>query len=143
VGTITTTQAGGDGGRILKARTVRHVDPVSEALANALSAVPPLRYIKIFPGRLSASNDLSADGRKNPVVTVGAEGIVGVELLVDAESRVVQFYTITSTAKGCGRKIVAAVVAATPADWQLVVVMDWSGGFWRRMAEDHPRLVIF
>jgi uncharacterized membrane protein len=76
-------------------------------------------------------------------VTVGADGIVGVELLVDAESRVVQFYAITSAVKGCGWKIVAAVVAATPADWQLVVVMDWSGGFWQRMAEEYPRLVIF
>jgi hypothetical protein len=39
--------------------------------------------------------------------------------------------------------MVAAVVSATPPDWQVVVPMDWSGGFWRRMAEDHPRLVIF
>ena len=127
---------------VFKAHSVRRVDPVSAGIAEALKGVSPLRYIKLFPGRLAASNVLSADGRRNPVVTVGAEGIVGVDLLIDPESRVVQFYAITSAVKGCGRKIVAAVVAATPADWHLVVVMDWSGGFWRCMAEAYPRLDI-
>ena len=89
------------------------------------------------------SGVLSTDGRKNPVVTVAAEGIVGLELLIDPETRTVQFYAITSAVKGCGRRMVAAVVTATPPDWQLVVVMDWSGGFWQRMAEEYPRLVIF
>lgn len=137
------TAVAGDGPQVYKAHTVRRVDPVSAGIAEALTGVAPLRYIKLLPGRLAASNVLSTDGRKNPVVTVGAEGIVGVELLIDSESRVVQFYAITSAVKGCGRRMVAAVVAATPPDWQLVVVMDWSGGFWQRMAEEYPRLVIF
>jgi hypothetical protein len=131
-----------DGAQVFKAHSVRRVDPVSAGIAEALKAVAPLRYIKLFPGRLAASNVLSSEGRKNPVVTVGAEGIVGVELLIDPETRVVQFYAITSAVRGCGRKMVAAVVEATPADWHLVVVMDWSGGFWRRMAEAYPRIVI-
>lgn len=95
------------------------------------------------PGRLSASNRLSTDGKKNPVVDVGAEGIIGVELLVDSETQVVQFYAITSAEKGCGRQRVQAVVAATPADWLLAVPFDWSGGFWTRMAEDYPRLEVW
>jgi len=131
-----------DGAQIFKAHSVRRVDPVCAGIAEALKGVAPLRYIKLFPGRLAASNVLSSEGRKNPVVTVGAEGIVGVEILIDPETRVVQFYAITSAVKGCGRKMVAAVVAATPADWHVVVVMDWSGGFWRRMAEEYPRIVI-
>ncbi len=137
------TAVAGDAPQVYKARTVRRVDPVSAGIAEALKGVAPLRYIKLLPGRLAASNVLSTDGRKNPVVTVGAEGIVGVELLIDTESTVVQFYAITSAVKGCGHQMVAAVVAATPPDWQLVVVMDWSGGFWQRMAEEYPRLVIF
>ena len=121
------TAAPGDTAEVCKARTVRRVDPVSAGIAEALKDLAPLRYIKLLPGRLAASNVLSTEGRKNPVVTVGAVGIVGVELLIDTESRVVQFYAITSAVKGCGRQMVAAVVAATPPDWQLVVVMDWSG----------------
>lgn len=131
-----------DGERIRKAQTVRRVEPVYEYLAIALAAIPALRFVKLFPGRLSASNRLSTDGKKNPVVAVGAEGITGVELLVDAEIHVVQFYAITSAEKGVGRQIVETVVGATPAGWLLAVPMDWSGGFWERMARDHPRLQV-
>jgi len=131
-----------DGERIRKARTLRRVEPIYEHLALALAAIPALHFVKLFPGRLSASNRLSTDGKKNPVVVVGAAGITGVELLVDADIHVVQFYAITSTEKGVGRQMVAAVVGATPADWLLAVPVDWSGGFWQRMARDYPRLQV-
>ncbi len=42
--------------------------------------------------------------------------------------------------KGCGRKMVEAVVDATPPDWLVAVPLDWSDGFWQRMARDYPRL---
>jgi hypothetical protein len=131
-----------DGERIRKAHSVKRVEPIQERLAIALGAIPELRYIKIFPERLAGSNVLSADGKMNPVVQVGAEGLVGVELLIESESQVVQFYALTSAVQGCGRKIVGAVVSATPEDWHLAVLLDWSGGFWRRMAEAYPRLRI-
>jgi hypothetical protein len=129
-----------DGERIRKAQTLRRVEPIHEHLAVALAGIPALRFVKLFPGRLSASNTLSTDGKKNPVVIIGAEGITGVELLIDADSRVVQFYAISSAERGCGRRMVEAVVGATPADWFLATPMDWSGGFWQRMARDYPRL---
>jgi len=132
-----------DGERIRKAHSVRRIEPTFQRLATRLAQIPELRYIKIFPQRLAASNVLSRDGKKNPAVEVGAEGLVGVELLVDPSTKVVQFYALTSAVKGCGRKMVEAVIDATPEDWQLAVVMDWSGGFWQRMAQEHPRLVVF
>ncbi len=39
--------------------------------------------------------------------------------------------------------MVAAVVEATPEDWSLAGVMDWSGGFWEKMREEYPRVMIF
>jgi hypothetical protein len=132
-----------DGERIRKAHSVRQIDPIFRYLAIGLARIPELRYIKIFPERLAASNVLSEDGKKNPVVKVGAEGIVGVELLIDESTRVIQFYALTSAIKGCGRKMVEAVVAATPEDWHLAVVFDWSGGFWRKMVAENPRIVVF
>ena len=132
-----------DGERIRKAHSVRQVPRIFEHLAIGLAQVPELRYIKIFPERLSASNIISEDGKKNPVVQVGAEGIVAVELLIDTTTQVVQFYAITSAVQGCGRKMVKAVIGATPEDWHLAVVFDWSGGFWQRMAQDYPRIVVF
>ena len=131
-----------DGERIRKAHSVRRIDPIFQDLAVGLARIPELRYFKIFPERLTASNILSQDGKKNPVVKVGAERLVGVELLVDESTKVVQFYALTSAVKGCGRKMVQAVVGATPEDWHLAVVFDWSGGFWRKMMAEHPRLVV-
>jgi hypothetical protein len=132
-----------DGERIRKARTLRRAEPIYEHLALALAAIPELTFIKLFPGRLTASNRLSTDGKKNPVVVVDGEGITGIELLIDVDGRVVQFFAITSAVQGCGRRMVEAVVGATPDDWFLAVPMDWSGGFWERMARDHPRLQVF
>jgi hypothetical protein len=131
-----------DGERVRKAHSVRRIPPVIQNLATGLARIPDLRYIKIFPDRIAASNVLSVDGKKNPVVVIGAEGIVGVELLIDVPNKVVQFYALTSATKGCGRQIVEAVVGATPEDWLLAVLMDWSGGFWDRMAQDYPRLSV-
>jgi hypothetical protein len=129
-----------DGERIRKAHSVKRIDPVIRSLATALACIPELRYIKIFPERIAASNVLSEDGKKNPVVTIGAEGMVGVELLIDVPSEIVQFYAFTSDQQGCGRQIVDTVVGAVPADWFLAVLMDWSGGFWQKMAQEYPRL---
>jgi hypothetical protein len=66
-----------------------------------------------------------------------------VELLVDLAFKTIQFFSIVSFKKGNGRKMVAAVVDATPEDWSLAVVMDWSGGSWEKMREEHPRIIIF
>lgn len=129
-----------DGARVRKAHSVRIIPPVFQSLATSLARIPDLRYVKIFPDRIAASNVVSDDGKKNPVVTVGEEGIVGVELLIDVPNEIVQFYALTSATKGCGRQIVDAVVGATPEEWFLAVLMDWSGGFWQKMAQEYPRL---
>ncbi len=129
-----------DGERVRKAHSVRSIPPLFQSLAISLADIPDLRYIKIFPGRIAASNVLSDDGKKNPVVIVGEEGIVGVELLIDVPNKILQFYALTSATRGCGRQIVNAVVGATPEDWFLAVLMDWSGGFWQKMAQEYPRL---
>lgn len=131
-----------DGKRILKATNVRKVHPVYLELAKSLSHINKLKYIKIYNGRLCASNLLSKDKKKAPVTKVGKEGITGVELLIDQENNVIQFYSLTSAQRGYGRKIVGAIVEATPDDWLLVVPMDWSGGFWDRMVEEYPRIVV-
>lgn len=132
-----------DGKRIFKASNVRKIHPVYLELAERLTHVDQLQFIKIYNGRLCASNLLSENKKKEPIIKTGKAGIVGVELLIDSEHRTVQFYSITSSQKGYGRKIVAAVVAGTPNDWVLVVPMDWSGGFWDSMRAEYPRITVF
>jgi hypothetical protein len=134
-----------DGDRVFKATNVKikTIHPIFLELAESLSNVPILRFIKIYNDRLCASNLLSNDGKKEPIVDTSRTDLVGVELLVDPAFKTIQFFSIVSFKKGNGRKMVAAVVDATPENWSLAVVMDWSGGFWEKMRKECPRITIF
>jgi len=117
-----------DGNRVFKASNVRKIHPVTLALAKGLSKIDSFSYIKIYNDRICASNQLSCDRKKEPITKTGQDGIIGVQLLIDPDHRVAQFYSLTSFEKGNGRRIVESVVQTTPEDWVLVVPMDWSGG---------------
>lgn len=65
------------------------------------------------------------------------------ELIIAPDISTVQFYSLVSSQQGYGRKIVDAVVQGTPDDWNLVIVMDWSGGFWDRMRAEYPQIIVF
>jgi hypothetical protein len=132
-----------DGKRIFKATNVKKPHPVFLDLAESLSHIDALNYIKIYNDSLCASNHLSTDKKKHPVTTMNEEGIIGVELLIDPDISTVQFYSLASSQKGYGRKIVDAVVRGLPDDWNILVVMYYSGGFWNKMIEQYPRIVIF
>lgn len=132
-----------DGNRIFKATNVKNPHSVFLDLAKNLSHIDILNYIKIYNNRICASSQLSTDKKKHPITTMDQEGVIGVELLIDPENSTVQFYSLASTEKGYGRKIVDAVVRGTPENWNLVVVMDTSGGFWDKMLEEYPRIVVF
>lgn len=129
--------------KILKASNVKKVHPIFRKISEELSKIEALGYIKIYNGRIMASNRLSENRKKEPIVAVGAPNIVGVELLIDIPNKIIQFYSITSSIKGCGDKMVSSIVNAVPDDWELAIVMDWSGGFWKAMMERYPRLVVF
>jgi hypothetical protein len=129
--------------KISTASNVRNVHGIFLDLSEALAAIDELNYVKIYNGRLLASNVLSNNGKKQPVTEVGKENIIGVELLVDSSTKVIQFFSLTSSVRGCGQKIVCSVLDATPEDWKVVVVMDWSEGFWQVMSKRYPRLVVW
>ena len=134
-----------DGDRVFKATNVKikTLHPIFLGLAQSFSSIVMLRFIKIYNDRLCAANLLSNDGKKEPIVDTDRKDIVGVELLIDPAFKTVQFFSIVSFKKGNGRRMVAAVVEATPEDWSLAVVMDWSCGFWKKMREEYPRIMIF
>lgn len=132
-----------DSKRIFKATNVKKIHPISIRLAESLAQIDILAFIKIYNERLKASNLLSENKKSEPITEIGREGAVGLELLIDTDNKTIQFYSITSTKKGYGRKIVKAVLEATPDDWVLVVVFDWSSGFWTKMLEEFPRITVF
>ena len=129
--------------KTLKASNVRNEHPIYKQIAKGLSTIDHLAFVKIYNGRIMASNVLSDNGKQEPIVNVGEDEIFGIELLVDEPSKVVQFYALTSSEKGCGEMMVKSVVNTVPDDWTLAVVMDWSGGFWEVMTKRYPRLVVF
>jgi hypothetical protein len=128
--------------KILKASNVRIIDPICLHLAESLATIDILDFIKIFNERIKASNLLSENKKKEPITKIGLEGVVGVELLIDQGNKTIQFYSLTSSEEGYGRKIVKAVVEAAPDDWSILVVFDSSGGFWSKMKEELPRLSV-
>ena len=128
--------------KISKATNVKKVHLVYQQISEDLANIDILRYVKIYNGSIKASNFLSDNGKKEPIIKIGDENIVGVELLVDIPNKTIQFYSIASSVRGYGEKIVSSVVNSAPKDWEIVVVMDWSMGFWQVMAERYPRLVV-
>lgn len=128
--------------KIFKATNVKKVHPIYLELAESLSRIDIIKFIKIYNGRLRAANLLSENKKKNPKTKIGEDGVVGVELLINPSDKTIDFYSLTSSQKGYGRKIVEAIVTGTPEDWTLVVVMDWSGGFWQKMLNDYPRIIV-
>ncbi len=128
--------------KILKAKNSGKTHPVVESISQELATLDALKYVKIYKDRIKASNELSKNGKLEPITKENAENIVGVELLIDITTKTIQFFTITSSIKGNGEKMVSAVVNSTPEDWNLVVFMDWSGGFWNVMTQRYPRLIV-
>jgi hypothetical protein len=128
--------------KISKATNVKKVHLVYQQISEDLANIDILRYVKIYNGSIKASNFLSDNDKKEPIIKIGDENIVGVELLADIPNKTVQFYSITSSVKGYGEKIVSSVVNSVPKDWEIVVVMDWSMGFWQVMVARYPRLSV-
>ena len=129
--------------KISKANNVRKVDPIYNLLSEELANIDILTYVKIYNGKIKASNVLSDNGKKEPITKIGEQNIVGVELLIDIPNKIIQFYSITSSVRGYGEKMVISVVNSAPKEWTIVVVMDWNQGFWKVMTERYPRLVVF
>ena len=107
--------------KISKATNVKKVHPIYLELAESLSHIDILKFIKIYNGRLCASNLLSTNKKKQPITEIGKKGVVGVELHIYPHNKTIDFYSLTSSPKGYGRKIVTAVVEAVPDDWTLVM----------------------
>ena len=128
--------------KISKANNIKKIHPVYQQISENLANIDVLRYVKIYNGSIKASNFLSDNGKKEPIIKMGDKDIVGVELLVDIPNKTIQFYSITSSVKGYGEKIVSSVVNSVPKDWEVVVVMDWSMGFWQVMVARYPRLSV-
>lgn len=100
-----------------------------------------MRIVKITPSFIQASSEVIG-ARANPVTAPGHPTAVGAALIFDENYKDIQFYEITSAVKGYGSRMVEAVLDGLPKGWKVIVIMDWSDGFWAVMRKRHRRVLL-
>lgn len=128
--------------KITVSKKVKEIHPVVKDIIENLAELEFIHFIRLSPEYLQASNELTEGRVKIPVTKPEHPTAIGVYLIIDIAYKDIQFYEITSVIKGCGGKMVDAVLKALPKGWNGVVVMDWSNGFWDKMAEKYKNLYI-
>jgi hypothetical protein len=128
--------------KITVSRKVKEIHPVVKHIVDNLAELDFIHFIRLSPEILQASNEITEGRIKIPVSKPDHPTAMGVYLIIDIANKDIQFYEMTSAIKGCGGKLVDAVLKALPQDWSGVVVMDWSNGFWDTMKKRHRNLYI-
>jgi hypothetical protein len=128
--------------KIIVSRKVKEIHPVIKHIVKNLAELNFIHFIKLSPEILQASNAITEGRIKIPVSKPDHPTAIGVYLIIDISNKDIHFYEMNSAIKGCGGKMVDAVLKALPQDWSGVVVMDWSNGFWDKMKEKHRHLYI-
>jgi hypothetical protein len=131
------------GKSVFVASNVMSIHPVVDRIVSNLCKINLIKYVRVTKEDIYASNEIKIIGRtKMPISTPGHPSAVGVHLILDCNFDGTQFFEMTSAVKGYGEKMVKAVVTAIPDDWEASVVMDWSEGFWEKMAEKYDRIAV-
>ena len=132
-----------NGKTIFVAAKVKTIHPVVDAIVKNLCEIDLIQYVRISQEDIQASNKIKIKGRiKIPISITGHPSAIGVHLILDFAPNTIQFFEITSAVKGYGEKMVQAVMTALPDEWEACVVMDYSEGFWDKMAGKYDRIVI-
>ena len=128
--------------KITLQKNVKEIHPVVKDIVNNLAELEFIRFIRVSPEYLQASNEITEGRIKIPITKPDHPTAIGVHLIIDFDHKDIQFYEITSAIKGCGGKMAHAVLNALPEDWNGFVAMDWSRGFWGKMMEKYNNLYI-
>ena len=126
---------------IAVSKRAQPLHPVIQQIVENLAQIDAIRFVRVTPGFLQASSE-SCGAQMRPVTQPGHSTAIGVSLITEEAREEIQFYEITSAGKGYGSRMVEAVLNALPKKWKVVVVMDWSGGFWKVMRRRHRQIVL-
>jgi hypothetical protein len=122
---------------------VNKIHPTVDRIVNQLLEIDRIRYIRVTPSDIQASSDITTKGRtKIPISTPDHPTAIGIHLFFEAAEKTVQFYEITSAEKGYGGKIVNAVMTSIPDNWNALVILDYSDGFWDKMMKRYDKIVL-
>jgi len=122
---------------------VKTIHPVVDRIVNQLLEIDLIQFVRVTQSDLQASNSIAIKGRtKIPISAPGHPTAIGVYLIIDASENTLQFFEITSAIKGYGERIVRAILTSIPDDWEAVVIMDYSEGFWDKMTKKYDKIII-
>lgn len=127
---------------ILISTKIKKLHPVVETISSNLTGIAPIQCIRISPGFLQASSEVSKGRAKVPITKPGHPTAIGLSLIIDIDHEDVIFFEMNSAIKGYGGMMVDAVLKDLPIGWTGVVAMDWSDGFWDKMKKRHKNLEI-
>jgi hypothetical protein len=126
-----------NGKDIIVSKDMKTVPALIDRIVRNLARLDIIRYIKVRPDFLAASNEIKG-GSRDPVAVPHHPTATGVSMILDFQHQFLQFYEINAARKGYAEKMVAAVLDGLPPDWEVCIVMDWSGGFWEKMRAKYP-----
>jgi hypothetical protein len=126
-----------NGKTIIVSKEMKTVPAIIDRIVRNLAQLEIIQYIKVRPDFLAASNEIKG-GSRDPVAVPHHPTATGVSMILDFPLQYLQFYEMNAARKGYGRKMVDAVLKGLPDDWEVCIVMDWSGGFWEKMRAEHP-----
>lgn len=106
-------------------------------MALRLSTLDFIKHIRLTDQTIAASSEIKGIRVKEPVTELDHPTAISIEILYHSYFKAIDFFEINSPTKGNGSKMVNAVLTDFPKDWKAAVVMDWSGGFWKKMKKKH------
>ena len=130
-----------NGKSVYVASRLKEINPLADRIVKQLVCIDKIEYIWVGHDRILASNEVKIEGsRKKPITTPGHPTAIGFDLIIDIPYKTVQFYEIASSVKGYGEAMLKAVLAALDPDWEVVIGLDFSMGFWDVMAERYEQV---
>ncbi len=132
-----------NGKSVAVAVRLKEIHPLADRIVRQLVYIDKIQYIWVGYDRIKASSEVKIEGnRKKPITTPGHPTAIGIDLIIERPLKAVQFYEIASAVKGYGEIMLMAVLDAIEPDWEVMIVMDFSMGFWDVMAERYEQVVI-
>ena len=128
--------------QIFVSASVKNIHPVMDRIVNRLLEIDRIQYVRVTPSDIQASNDVAIKAKaKIPITKPSHPSAIGVHLIFEPTENTIQFYEINSTVKGYGEKIVQTIMTSIPEDWEVLIIMDFSGGFWDKMIEKYKNII--
>ena len=129
-----------DNRQVWALKKIKDIDPIVEQCVRDLSELDPLKYIKITSDGVIASNQIQGSRNRIPITKSFHPTAIGIYLIYDYQLKTLEFFEINSPIKGWGGEMVKAALNKLSSDWVVIIVMDWSSGFWDKMKEKYDNL---